>query len=110
MEYTPKSYWKNILRETKSILEEYGWIQGETGNCKVGFCLTGAIEEAANRLAINVHRYTLTAKVRKLIRAATVTHTGGCSCCVILIQWNDSPSRTLEEVMATLDTAAELAN
>lgn len=38
---------KSMICSTKRVIEQYGWTQNSMGNVSVGFCLLGALHQAA---------------------------------------------------------------
>jgi hypothetical protein len=78
---------KKIIQDVKDILLAEGWCQGELENANGEHCLLGACDKAFMPVPI---------------RQAIFDKLGGCS----IINWNDTPGRTLEEVVALLDEVA----
>lgn len=87
----------DILRLTKRLLEEHGWIQGQWISAD-GMCLDGALRRAATGEVYGENQIYLKARgiVDDLIESG-------------IPAWNDQPYRTLEQVMALLDEAVEVA-
>lgn len=73
-------------------LDRFGWIQGEYGSEKKGFCLLGALDHRA----ITIYDSTLDA-VKQIL---------GTPCTV---KWNDTPGRTEQEVLEALEAAYVVA-
>lgn len=105
---------RDVLIETKRVLETYGWVRDGWGRSKsgrpvvlsnvflvikdddcCGLCLGAAVYISAERLDSDL-RETMQWLLRHLPGAG---ESGG------VITWNDSPVRTQAEVMELLDTA-----
>lgn len=52
---------RETIARAIALLKEHGWIQGEMGSKKTGFCLLGALKEAGdeNRVAYRIVRERL---------------------------------------------------
>lgn len=96
--------WQNILLKAADIIVQYGWIQDKVGNVHMGFCLVGALQQAAYGQTFystytdvpgNVRNDYLTA-CRKL---------GEHIHSVTLYSWNDRNYRTKDQVVAALKEA-----
>ncbi len=66
-------------------IERYGWIQGEFGNSRMGYCVLGAFPPKCYR------------SVKFLKRVGDIQ---------FLTDWNDAPGRTPEEVIDLLVIAS----
>jgi hypothetical protein len=83
---------RQVLLDAANILEERGWIQGGFGNASRGYCMMGAIGET--RADENWQLMAMIALNQKFGQP--------------MEQWNDTPGRTKEEVIAMLrETALE---
>jgi hypothetical protein len=79
---------RQVLLDAASILEERGWIQG-AGHSSNGHCAMNAIDSTgAEHRAVLIALITLTEKLGPIA------------------QWNDTPGRTKEEVIAMLRETA----
>ena len=105
---------QNILRDTKHILEQHGWIQESYGNPETGYCLEGALDCAIASVDLSSDRISGAEMVHPFMRMAIEEITGlptllshrGWN----LVLWNDDPLRTYEEVIKVLDLAYELVD
>ena len=72
------------------VIQKYGWVQGDYGNTKDGFCIIGALRYAGSwkRLA---------RKVGKVLDVPADPIMQG-----YISDWNDNPVRTKKEVIALL--------
>lgn len=86
---------KDILTEAKNLINLQGWVQGEMGTTVKGFCVWGAIDEAAGNVNEMLRAVR---KVRETLKAqGSVTDVAA---------WNDADHRTKVEVLELLDEAA----
>ena len=87
-----------ICLKAKDVLRERGWTQGRMRNDDGAFCVWGALVVAdAGRVTLD---YSMSAAwARSALAAAVGDPSVGL--------WNDVPGRTLDEVLAALDQAAE---
>lgn len=92
-----------ILDETALILDRHGWTQAQSISPEGCYCLLGALQHAHTLAGIDDPAATawwllaLMARVRNHGR-----HTS-------LHEWNDHPSRTIDEVVQLVEDAAEFA-
>ena len=101
---------KKVLLETKSILEEHGWIKGHYGHPDTGYCLDGAVSEAVISCEYIMYRAYTTDQLRRYLLIAAMAQEGHDIEYYTLVFWNDKPERTYEEVITALDCAIELAS
>lgn len=89
----------DVLRGAAQLLKEEGWTQHAFLDAHGRMCVTGAINRAANGGALyvgaedNVGSAAWRALADKL----------GCR----VTDWNDTPGRTAEEVISTLESLAD---
>lgn len=84
------------LRAGRERIVKYGWIQGLWGSSWDGFCAEGAVG-CGSMFACNA-----TVPAVELLLAASEIKTS-------LPKWNDTPGRTVAEVLAAYDRAISLA-
>ena len=86
----------DALRAARALIAKPGtWIQGRFRN-SCGFCSVGALLEAP---AAGANEW-----LRRAVNLHTNDRYGGS-----IIDWNDDPKRTHEEVLTVFDTAINLA-
>lgn len=91
---------KDDLLKAADIIEERGWCQGNWKNGQGQLCILAALETATTeRGRPNSLRPAIVA-----VKARIGIANGS------LAQWNDSPFRTKDEVLAALRSAAEVAS
>lgn len=87
-----------VIRKARELIEADGWVQGSFRS-EDGYCLGGAISEAAYRLApdgeIGITSLKATGVFGRVHGALRVT------------AWNDDPTRTEQEVIDMLDRMIE---
>lgn len=88
----------DLLRETKVVIERDGWMHGVQGGG--GKCLWLAMVVASQTVApaLNSDRISLRMDAVKVL-GFTPTETDHAP----VIDWNDTPGRTREEVLARID-------
>ena len=69
------------------LIARYGWVQGQSGNEIIGFCLSQALLRCSESYEIYK---TKQEKIEMILGF------------VILSSWNDAPERTKDEVLAVL--------
>ena len=72
------------------LIERYGWVQGQLGNTRIGFCLEGAIFEWEKT---QWDKESYESAYQSVYLALGSQN---------LVIWNDAPSRTKAEVLAVL--------
>jgi hypothetical protein len=87
-----KSIYKNLKAARQSILD-YGWVQHDMGNSARGYCALGAVCSVGGD----------SVKLVDYLRKAIGLNMGS------VMNWNDSPVRTKEEVVAAFTKAMRLA-
>lgn len=85
---------KSMICSTKRVIEQYGWIQNSMGNVSVGFCLLGALNQAA----IEEGYDTLT----RDHAANILSFAAGAHGLMSIPVWNDRPERTKQDVLNLL--------
>ena len=85
----------DITGMAAAIIREHGWVQHWLGNIHVGFCMYSAVERARYCGLISLTYDTL--DLSETIQALE-DHIGGR-----MIDWNDHPDRTRQEVLDVLD-------
>lgn len=80
----------NLWRETATLIRTHGWTQGVLVNGRGEFCILGA-------LISNPQSY-YSVSLSPIFEEIGV---------LSLSTWNDTPGRTVEEVLAVLDRLAE---
>lgn len=97
---------KDDLWKTLQVLVEYGWEQGRNQNFRGNVCLQGAINIAILGKAYSGGSIPLSEvdRFRRRALAEVISrHFGGNE---YIIDWNDYPGRTLEEVLKLVSDAA----
>lgn len=87
------------LRAAANYLRVYGWIQDDYGNADGAKCIVGALIETASDMGI--------AAIRAL-GCATDFHEYYVNLIPSISHWNDTPGRTVEEVLERLEATATL--
>jgi len=87
------------LRRAADLIEEHGWVQGEYGNKRKGYCVIGALGREA--LPMTYHD-----AVVRLDAALPDTFPEKTSRFQRLVEWNDTPGRTRDEVLQLFRKAA----
>lgn len=88
---------KTVLRalvEAAELLDSVGWIQHDGGNSKIGFCALGALNLTA--LGWNMFNNCKLSLARAMGTASYK-----------IVEWNDKPGRTKEEVLAAFRKTIE---
>jgi hypothetical protein len=98
MENETQKVASKILNNAADLLEKYGWIQDDYGNHSCGFCASGAIL-AASILTSNILDLY---KARELLSNVVIKQ--GYSS---IVDWNDAPNASKEQVIAKLREAAQ---
>ncbi len=89
-----------VLREAAETLELVGWCQGILTNDRGQYCAAGAIRRAVNEGNYQNEGAAVTACVSAVeTLEAEVGQT--------IVDWNDTPGRTSDEVIAAMRYAAE---
>lgn len=90
----------DVLREAARILERDGWCRGVTQDITGRYCTTGALGKAALVLSSDdrVFPSTYLAPCLSLARFLGVD---------TIVDWNDRPERTAEEVIRSLRACAD---
>lgn len=83
------------LTKARTLLENYGWIQEDVGGAETGFCALGAVTEAVE--LCSSARYDAYYAARSALMYTVQSSEFGCHDGVI--QFNDAPGRTKEEVL-----------
>jgi hypothetical protein len=83
------------LRAAAEVLRRSGWAQG--GLAKHGFCAIEAIWQARSQIG----GWESQARVEQLRTIIPAPHS--------IVDWNDAPGRTADEVIAALEAAADAA-
>jgi pyrimidine operon attenuation protein/uracil phosphoribosyltransferase len=92
----------DLLDEAAAILEHDGWCQADLHNDLGQHCAAGAITLAAFRADLD-HRGVYEQLTHDGIRALEVSLGGR----VPVVDWNDTPGRTVQEVLDALRAAAK---
>ena len=85
-----------VYREAASLIRKYGWVQGEYGGTEEGFCINGALYEAARLLGNPPLIY-------RRVRLRLLPLLPGA---FRISNWQDDPHRTVEDVLTLLEQAA----
>jgi len=95
-----------VLQRAAILIEENGWVQGQSMAATGEFCMGGAIAHACYILS-DAHGWDAQAALDMAVDAATdaVRHEQR-GFTIALEAWNDQCSRTAEQVCAVLRTAA----
>lgn len=95
----------NTLRLASQLVESQGWLQGSPGSYNEGYDLMGAVDAAVHGLAAqNPAGY---ASRSEQAWTASISELRSFLDTAALARWNDSPSRTKREVVATLQACGE---
>lgn len=95
MTQIPEDIECQIARRAINILEEYGWNQGEFISMNGTRCIVGAIDKAALLVGI-LYDNPLYAYKTKVVTQLSM------SVGMSIIEWNDAPGRTKEQVIKEL--------
>lgn len=103
----------DVLRLGKKYIEEYGWIQHETGTKECGFCSLGATDRAGIDLfSVDFGKdHTVWMLPWNTIESASnyldkeVQSRGANN----IVQYNDAPGRTKQDIIAVFNMAIEMA-
>jgi len=76
--------------EAAEYIRTYGWCQGTFQNQQGRVCILGAVRGTATAVPYNNYYIHLSKALQNPV------------------SWNDTPSRTVEEVIAALEAAAEM--
>lgn len=87
-----------VLKQALHLLQTSGWVQGTYGNPLNGFCAQGACMYAARQLYPSGYTQGSWEAASELSRT---TRTG--TFYQSILNWNDAPSRTKEEVFALFE-------
>ena len=93
-----------LLNRSVQTLEEYGWIQGQSGNCDMGFCVGRSIDReyylfrGENDKNKYFNAMALILKVAKTM--------GYFDFAINRVAWNDQIGQTAENVIGTLISIA----
>ena len=85
------------LLEMAEYIEEHGWCQNQVRDKKGQVCVAGAMHFSRNNLREGNNWSEAKARITKVT---------GCECNIV--QWNNTPGRTKEEVINKLREAAYL--
>ena len=88
----------DVIRGAKDALLTHGWIKGDAGSTRKGFCLAGAIGYSGQGDT------RITPKAYHLVAEAAELNSPGH-----IAPWNDHPMRSFEDVIGVLDKAMLLA-
>lgn len=72
------------------VIQKYGWLQGDYGNKKDGFCIIGALRYAGSWIRLSTKVGTALGVPADPIMQGYVS------------DWNDNPTRTKRQVIALL--------
>lgn len=92
---------KEDLLKAAALIEEEGWCRGKYLNADGQRCVLGALSDVTADLPVDADR-RLRRAINHLKRGLNIT--------VALVEWNDDPRRTKDEVFAALHAAAEVAS
>lgn len=95
---------QRVLRRAKAILQRDGWVQGERGDSLPegkAVCI-GVALDIASKIELGVYGKAIQPVLQAIGRASNAS-------AYTIIDWNDAPERTQQEVFAVLDRAYELA-
>jgi hypothetical protein len=95
---------KDILTKASELINQYGWVQGTSGNKGIGFCAFGAIAEASTELYPNTKWEELDTIEGNAIKTVSRFADGS------IIGYNDEPNRTKEEVLLAFQKAINSEN
>lgn len=87
-----------VYRGAASLIRKHGWVQGQLGNGKLGFCLVGGVRQFLAPGSIPIFVRSDEGPVIERLRYLTGYQLLGC--------WNDKPERTVEDVLTLLEQAA----
>lgn len=113
----------DLMDEAARLIEEHGWVRGYFGTESEGFCLAGAVHEAAYRYcadmygsrlaawssgAVTLRHVALGEIGRQLAESAMVSSDPslGQWLSASAICWNDAPERTRNDVITQLQKTA----
>ncbi|WIF20579.1 hypothetical protein SEA_JFLIX2_89 [Rhodococcus phage Jflix2] len=95
------------LRRAADLIEKHGWIQGDYGDMSQGYCAIGALSRAALATAsdgtYDGSLHLLEAAIPTTFPDNPNTWSGKFS---RVVEWNDTPGRTREEVLQLFRKAA----
>lgn len=95
-----------LARKAIDVLDERGWTQGSYNN-EDGCCAVGALGLAANALPDDIrHSHYMTVR-NELYREVSTSVPDGADVGADVIDWNDEPGRTADEVKALFRRAAD---
>lgn len=86
-----------ILEEAKHLLNTCGWRQHEYGNCDIGFCLYGAVDQATGRQDI-----THLTQVERVLEQTVYKYFDSS-----VITFNDTEGRTKQDIITLIDLAIQ---
>lgn len=90
-----------ILEEAKHLLNTCGWRQYEYGNCDIGFCLFGAVDQVTGRQDITDLITDLTEAERVLEQTVNKYFDS------TVITFNDTEGRTKQDIITLIDLAIQ---
>lgn len=98
----------NLLREAKALLIERGWGQGPWAKRAKPSCMCAS--EACQAVWKGSGPISPMKALAQAIDPSFKPDNYGHKQVVIVLDWNDKPERTLEQVHAAFDRAAEIAD
>jgi hypothetical protein len=90
----------SVLKNTKFLLQARGWYQGNYTDQHGRMCLVGAMNCAAFGEAFDVRATPADQYITRALGIAGTETIGA---------WNDTPGRTVDEVIGVIDMAISLA-
>lgn len=98
------------LQKSIDVIDHYGWIQGDIGSDRRGWCLIGAINRAVGRVdSIGHFHFARPKGVDEEFRAAMGYLTSVPGLVWGVAEWNDTKGRTEDQVLEALIEAQRLA-
>lgn len=89
------------LEGAQEVLREYGWHQMSYGDVRRGFCLMGAIDQAAMKNKVpNLSRTSMTAFSE--VQEVLGIDPDDPDCRISVSSWNDEKGRTKQQVQGLL--------
>lgn len=104
----------DILRTAKNYIEQYGWIQGESGNKESGFCSLGAADRAG--IDIFSEKQGTDDLFSWVLPWGVMEKAANClddearnRGAISIVRYNDAPGRTKQDIIAVFNMAIEMA-
>lgn len=92
---------EEALEAAATLIEQYGWAQGTMGSRTTGFCMFGALEAVWYPADREYPRFAwdVLQHMRERVGKVLPVNVG-------IVEWNDDPTRTKEQVILALRSAA----